>query len=104
MKLIAARSLAALVFAAVAAAVPRATLACTDLAGAPSTRWGLTTEGGVSWLVTPCGERFFSAGVNVLDGGISERDKVGPAYSGYRWEGFAPTLSGHAATSSPVPE
>jgi hypothetical protein len=72
-------------------------LACADFASAPSTRWSLTTEHGVSWLVTPCGERFFSLGVNVLDGGNFEHEKVGKAYSGYSWESFAPTLPDWAA-------
>jgi len=72
-------------------------LACSDFASAPSTRWSLTTEHGASWLVTPCGERFFSLGVNVLDGGNLEREKVGRAYSGYSWEAFAPTLPDWAA-------
>jgi hypothetical protein len=72
-------------------------LACTDFAAAPSTHWSLATEHGVSWLVTPCGERFFSLGVNVLDGGNFEHEKVGKAYSGYRWEAFAPTLADWAA-------
>src|SRR5206468_6371781 len=67
--------------------------ACADFAAAPSTRWSLVQEGGVSWLVTPCGERFFSLGVNVLDGGSFEHQKRGTAYSGYRWEAFAPTLA-----------
>jgi len=67
--------------------------ACADFAAAPSTRWSLTTENGVSWLVTPCGERFFSLGVNVLDGGNFEHEKVGKAYTGYDWEAFAPTLA-----------
>jgi len=68
-------------------------LACADFAAAPSTRWSLTTENGVSWLVTPCGERLFSLGVNVLDGGNFEHEKVGKAYTGYDWEAFAPTLA-----------
>ncbi len=29
-------------------------------------RWKLRTHDGVSWLITPCGERFFSIGVNSL--------------------------------------
>jgi hypothetical protein len=94
----AARSLAA--FAAVAlltAFSSGGAFACADFASAPSTRWSLTTEHGASWLVTPCGERFFSLGVNVLDGGNSEREKVGKAYSGYSWEAFAATLPDWAA-------
>ncbi len=46
-------------------------VACTDLREAPHSRWGTTVDGGVHWLVTPCGERFFSIGVNVMDGGVS---------------------------------
>ena len=100
MKRATARSLR--VSAAAAAAIAAAFLAgsaraCADFAAAPSTRWSLVTENGVSWLVTPCGDRFFSLGVNVLDGGNSEHAKVGKAYSGYSWEAFAPTLQDWAA-------
>jgi len=73
------------------------TFACADFSAAPSTRWSFSVENGVSWLVTPCGERFFSLGVNVLDGGNFEHEKVGKAYSGYSWEAFAPTLAEWAA-------
>jgi hypothetical protein len=31
-----------------------------------SGRWTLESHDGISWLVTPCGERFFSIGVNTL--------------------------------------
>jgi hypothetical protein len=65
--------------------------ACADFAAAPSTQWALETERGVSWLVTPCGERFFSLGVNILDGGYAEREKAGKTY--YSWTAFAPTLA-----------
>jgi hypothetical protein len=65
--------------------------ACADFAAAPSTRWVLTSAGGASWLVTPCGERFFSIGVNVLDGGYDEREKGGKVW--YSWKAFAPTLA-----------
>jgi hypothetical protein len=65
-------------------------LACADFAAAPSTRWSLATEHGVSWLVTPCGEQFFSLGVNILDGGYPEREKAGKIY--YTWKAFEPTL------------
>ena len=98
MRLTAARSLT--VFAAVALSaglVAESARACSDFAAAPSTRWSLTKEGAVSWLVTPCGEHFFSLGVNVLDGGNFEHAKVGKAYSGYSWEAFAPTLPDWAA-------
>jgi hypothetical protein len=42
---------------------------CPDLAYAPSSRWKVSEDRGVSWLITPCGDRFFSLGVNVVDGG-----------------------------------
>jgi hypothetical protein len=94
------RNLAGLIAAAVAAALPAGgSFACADFAAAPSTRWSLTTENGASWLVTPCGERFFSLGVNVLDGGNFEREKVGKVYAGYSWERFAPTLPDWAAAT-----
>jgi hypothetical protein len=79
----------ALALAAVVAALPfgRAS-ACTDLAAARSTRWSLATEHGVSWLVTPCGQRFLTLGVNALDGGYPYREKNGKVY--YSWIAFAP--------------
>jgi hypothetical protein len=79
---------------AIAAASPATSaVACTNLAAAHSTRWSLSTREGVAWLVTPCGERFLSLGVNTVDGGEREREKVGKAYSGYDWRTFAPTLA-----------
>jgi hypothetical protein len=36
---------------------------------AASARWGIVRDGAVAWLVTPDGERFFSVGVNGVDGG-----------------------------------
>ncbi len=44
---------------------------------------------GKSWLVTPSGQRFFSLGVNALDGGYPYRDKDGKVY--YSWTAFAPS-------------
>ena len=41
--------------------------------------------------MTPCGERFFSLGVNVLDGGYADREKDGKIW--YSWKAFAPTLA-----------
>jgi hypothetical protein len=73
--------------------LPGEARACADFAAAPSNRWSLTAGRGAAWLVTPCGDRFFSLGVNVLDGGNGEHQKLGQAYSGYRWEAFEPTLS-----------
>jgi len=89
---------AALLAAAIAiAAAPQAdsAWACADFAAAPVSRWSLTTEAGVSWLVTPCGERFFSLGVNVLDGGYPKREEAGKVW--YSWKAFSPTLADWAA-------
>ena len=47
--------------------------ACPQLALAPHSQWKVETQQGVSWLITPCGERFFSIGVNVLNGGYPSR-------------------------------
>src|SRR5437870_5618432 len=78
--------------AAIATATQAASAwACADFAAAPSSRWSLTTGGGVSWLVTPCGDRFFSLGVNVLDGGYADREKGGKTW--YSWKAFAPTVA-----------
>src|ERR1700745_2009056 len=34
-----------------------------------NSQWRLAINDGASWLVTPCGARFFSAGINGLDPG-----------------------------------
>src|SRR5213082_366336 len=74
----------------IASAAPSA-LAC-DFDKAPSSRWTLAQENGIDWLKTPCGDRFYSLGVNILDGGNGEHAKLGAAYTGYQWEKFAPTI------------
>ena len=90
------RGLAIFAAAAIAAAFPAGSVrACADFAAAPSTRWSLATENGVSWLMTPCGDHFFSLGVNILDGGYPDREKAGKIY--YSWTAFAPTLADWAA-------
>jgi hypothetical protein len=81
----------ALVAAAIAAGFPACeSWACADFAKASSSRWSLRTDNGVSWLMTPCNERFFSLGVNVLDGGYPDREKDGKIW--YSWKAFAPSL------------
>ena len=50
-------------------------------------------QDGVAWLKNPCGDRFYSLGVNILDGGNGEHAKLGAAYTGYDWQKFAPTIS-----------
>ena len=69
----------------------RAAEPACDLDHAPTSRWGVTRDHGVAWLATPCGERFFSAGVNVLDGGAPER--VADDRIWYSWTAFAPSLA-----------
>src|SRR2546425_11444245 len=68
--------------------------ACSPMASAPHSRWQVTTHNGVFWLLTPCGERFYSIGVNVLDIGYPQRLFQGrPAY---HWGTFYPDLGAWA--------
>lgn len=60
-------ALAAGLVAGMAALRPEAAAACPDLAQSPSSRWSLRYENGADYLATPCGDRFFSLGINVLD-------------------------------------
>jgi hypothetical protein len=68
--------------------------ACTDLGEAPHSRWGTIVQDGVHWLVTPCGERFFSVGVNVMEGGYARRFLDGRI--AYHWGTFYPDLDNWA--------
>ena len=80
---------AGLLALAAATRAEAAPFACT-LDEAPSNKWSLARLGSVQWLVTPCGQPFFSAGVNVLDGGASSRfanDRVW-----YSWTAFEPSI------------
>ncbi|MGH7095761.1 MAG: hypothetical protein ACREFB_19800, partial [Stellaceae bacterium] len=70
---------------------------CCDFAHAPSDRWSVERRSGVAWLKTPCGDRFYSLGVNVLDGGYPWRDHDGKVY--YSWHAFDPSLGVWAATA-----
>ena len=54
-----------------AAFVPATSANACDLDSASSTRWTIERHGAISSLVTPCGDSFYSTGVNVLDGGIT---------------------------------
>jgi hypothetical protein len=78
-----------LIAAAIAAAAVASPARACDLATAPSTRWSVARENGVAWLKTPCGERFFSIGVNVVDGGASGAKLARPHYD---WHATAPSL------------
>jgi len=77
-----------LLAAALLLAAPLSARAC-DLATAGTTRWSVTRDNGASFLVTPCGEKFFSVGVNVVDGGISGTRLDRPHYD---WHEAAGTL------------
>ena len=65
--------------------------ACPSMASAPHSRWQVTAHNGVFWLLTPCGERFFSLGVNVLDTGYPQRLFQGRL--AYHWKTFYPDLA-----------
>ena len=67
-----------------------ASSACTNFRTAPSSRWsiGKSTAGPV--LLTPCGEPFFSLGVNTVDGG---EPRASTAPRAYRWDRFAASPS-----------
>ena len=73
------------------AALPLGAASACDFAHAPSSRWSLEREDGVAWLVTPCGDRFYSLGVNILDGGAPERKRDGKIW--YSWKAFDPNLA-----------
>jgi hypothetical protein len=64
--------------------------ACPNLAQAPHTQWRTVVQDGVHWLVTPCGERFFSVGVNTLEGGYAKR--FPNQRIAYHWGTFYPDL------------
>jgi hypothetical protein len=68
--------------------------ACPQLALGPHARWQVTADNGVFWLLTPCGERFFSIGVNVLDPGYPQR--VFQGRLSYHWRAFYPDLAAWA--------
>jgi hypothetical protein len=73
------------------AIVPLCAAAACDLASAPNSRWSLVAENGVDWFKTPCGERFFSLGINTLDGGYSWRTQGNKI--AYNWQTFYPSLA-----------
>ena len=71
--------------------------ACPQLASAPHSQWKVEAHQGASWLITPCGERFLSIGVNVLDGGYPSRIFEGRL--AYHWGTFYPTLASWATAT-----
>jgi len=87
------RTLFALILAPLlVAALPAA--AC-DLVSVKSDRWSTegdnSSQGGVDWLKTPCGDRFYSLGVNVVNGGYAWRLKDNKTW--YSWKAFDPSLA-----------
>jgi hypothetical protein len=61
-----------LIFAAIVLGfVPLSDARACDFDHAAATRWTIRRHGAISNLVTPCGDSFYSMGVNVLDGGIT---------------------------------
>jgi hypothetical protein len=68
--------------------------ACPDLAQAPQSQWRTVIQDDVHWLLTPCGDRFFSIGINSMEGGQPTRlFKGGLAY---HWGAFYPDLESWA--------
>ncbi|MEA2755451.1 MAG: hypothetical protein QOJ54_1740 [Aliidongia sp.] len=80
--------------ASVMALLSAAQAAACDLDDAPGTHWSLARKNGVNWLVTPCGAEFFSAGVNVLDGGAPQRRAGDRLW--YSWTAFEPSIDAWA--------
>ena len=78
-------------------AFPVTAQACRDFSKAPHARWSTESRESVQWLVTPCGERFFSTGVNVVDGGAEARNINGRIH--YHWGSFHPDLQSWAAAA-----
>jgi len=75
--------------AALATAAAAPAFAC-DLEHVATSRWSVAKDGGAEWLKTPCGDRFYSLGVNILDGGYPARERDGKTY--YSWKAFAPSI------------
>ena len=67
---------------------------CADFRAAPSARWSIAATAGGPVLLTPCGEPFFSLGVNGIDGGPagSEHRRA------HRWDRFAENRADWAAS------
>src|SRR2546421_253913 len=78
-------------------APPGPVVACRDFAQAPGSRWRLASRQGVAWLVTPCGDPFFSIGINALNGGAPAREAAGRI--AYHWGSYYPRLDGWLATT-----
>ncbi len=69
---------------------------CADFSAAPSSRWSIGNSATGPVLLTPCGEPFFSLGVNGVDGGAGA---VLDSARAYRWQRFAESRADWAATT-----
>src|SRR5688500_3726957 len=67
--------------------------ACTDFRTAPSSRWSIAASPAGPVLLTPCGQPFFSLGVNAIDGSPSGSESP----RAHRWERFAENRADWAA-------
>jgi hypothetical protein len=70
--------------------------ACDDFDTAPSSRWSIAAGEAGPVLLTPCGDPFFSLGVNAIDGGAGA-EGLPPSARAYRWQRFAATRAEWAA-------
>src|SRR4051812_24926410 len=64
--------------------------ACDDFAAPPSSRWSVAAGETGPVLLTPCGDPFFSLGINAIDGGAAA-DALPPSTPAYRWDRHART-------------
>jgi hypothetical protein len=76
----------------------RGAAACDDFAAAPSSRWSIAAGEAGPVLLTPCGDPFFSLGVNAIDGGAGAGE-LPPSTPAYRWQRFAGTRAEWAAAA-----
>lgn len=70
---------------------------CTQFDLAPHTQWRITTHNEVFWLLTPCGERWYSLGVNVVNGGYPSR--LFQERLSYHWPTYYTALPAWAQTT-----
>ena len=89
-----ATSAVAIGLALAVAASPAA--ACTDFRPGSPSAWSIARTASGPVLLTPCGRRFFSLGVNVIDGGTAS---VSRSPRAYRWQRFAKSLAAWAAVA-----
>jgi hypothetical protein len=89
-------SVCAVVAAAVMLSMAAESRACGDFQAAPSSRWSIGGSAAGPVLLTPCGEAFFSLGVNGVDAAAGDALDLPRAY---RWERFAESRAEWAAAT-----